>query len=398
MRRSSYTKEKPLGKSKAEKPKPLTPQQIIERFVIRARRVKAHSLVQSGQVENYATLSKTITMGEDGTTTIHDNILADEEALESLAARLRPLIVDKESIYFKKVISAIRNCVSNAALTSDDWDQLDSTEKWFIGRYEKKNTKIYSVQLVNPDGIPQTDHLSDARIAESWAYIDLVHADPKYEKAEALKLSYYDRYSAASTYFCEFTLKVVVLLELVKKLTEKSALQLNPKVWEEPVTFKEDEKTHKERVVSGSVYVFPVGTEPTSDSSIENIPGAIKATPMIMNILTQPEGKATLVTFDAAGIQTSCLRAFRGISGDSFVFTIDDGVRLTVPTQPPSDEQSVAIPFSLEPIGEDDGRYLSIGNSMVAPNSGRLYFLNCDGHKCTLDIQLTRQTDDNTTT
>ena len=38
----------------------IAPQEVIERFVIRARRVKAHSLVQDGSVEKYAKTQMTV--------------------------------------------------------------------------------------------------------------------------------------------------------------------------------------------------------------------------------------------------------------------------------------------------------------------------------------------------
>lgn len=81
---------------KKSKANGLSTQGIIERFVIRARRVEAHSLVKSGDIERYADPKMTVSVSEAGDVNIQHHACVDEEAVESLAGRLRPFIVKSE--------------------------------------------------------------------------------------------------------------------------------------------------------------------------------------------------------------------------------------------------------------------------------------------------------------
>src|SRR4051794_14815961 len=70
-------------------------EEIVARFVLRARRVEAHSLVQDR--EAFAELAEekgTIRLTVDGSGTMTRSLPADEEVFESLAARVRPLVLD----------------------------------------------------------------------------------------------------------------------------------------------------------------------------------------------------------------------------------------------------------------------------------------------------------------
>ena len=85
----------------------LTSEEILGRFVVRARRVEDHSLVKSGDIERYATPRMTFSVTETGSASIQHHVCTDEEAIESLATRLRPSIVRSEPIYLPKILDAI---------------------------------------------------------------------------------------------------------------------------------------------------------------------------------------------------------------------------------------------------------------------------------------------------
>lgn len=79
---------------------------VLDRFVLRARRIAAHSLARDR--EELAALSQLKFDGQlslDGTMTFR-RTLPDEEIFESLAARLRPLLVPGETVFHKKVFKA----------------------------------------------------------------------------------------------------------------------------------------------------------------------------------------------------------------------------------------------------------------------------------------------------
>ncbi|WP_406716833.1 hypothetical protein QEV01_06320 [Trueperella pyogenes] len=302
----------------------LSSEETLERFVIRARRVENNSLVKSGDVERYATPKMTYSVTESGDASIQHHVCADEEAVESLATRLRPFIVKSEPIYLPKILEAIYAQVPSESLSEDETGALKTAESWFSHRYEKKDSERYGIQLMGKDGEPLTELLSDALLADAWIYTDAVHADPKGKKAEARKLSYSDRYRAASSYSCEFASVIVSLLNLVRALSKRNLLQVPDSAWSEPVSYAEADKRDQEQIVAGSAYVFPIGTEIPEGANPQDIPGARKATPAVMHRLQHPEDAAVVTSIDADRKQTGRYEAICSNEGGSLVFRIDD--------------------------------------------------------------------------
>lgn len=312
-----------LAKTKHKK-RSLSSEEILGRFVVRARRVEDHSLVKSGDVERYATPKATLSVNETGNMSIQHHVCTNEESIESLATRLRPFIVASEPIYLPNILDAIYTQTPNKSLSENEAEILKTTKSWFLHRYEKKDSKRYGVQLIGEDGEPQTGLLSDALLAEAWIYTDTVHADPKGKKIEAQKLNYSDRYRAASSYFCEFAIRIVNLLNLVRSLSEKSLLKVPDSCWSEPVSYAEAENNEQEQIIAGSAYVFPPGTEIPAGASPEDIPGVRKATPAVVYRLQHPERAAAVVSFDEGWKQTGRYEAIFGIDDEFLVFHVDN--------------------------------------------------------------------------
>ena len=308
----------------------LTSEEILGRFVVRARRVEDHSLVKSGDIERYATPRMTFSVTETGSASTQHHVCTDEEAIESLATRLRPFIVRSEPIYLPKILDAICAQAPGEALSENEAEVLETTKSWFSHRYEKKDSERYGGQLIGRDGELLTSLLSDALLAEAWIYTDAVHADPKGEKAEARKLSYSDRYRAASSYSCEFASVIVNLLNLVRSLSERSLLQVPDSAWTEPVSYAEADKNDQEQIAAGSAYVFPIGTEIPAGANPEDIPGARKATPAVMFRLQHPESSATVISFDISQKHASCYEAIYSSIDGFLVFCIDEIGKLMI--------------------------------------------------------------------
>lgn len=302
----------------------LSSEEILGRFVVRARRVEDHSLVKSGDVERYATPRMTLSVNEAGNVSIQHHVCADEESIESLTTRLRPFIVKSESIYLPKIFDVICAQAPSELLSENEDEILKTIKSWFLHRYEQKDSERYGVQHIGKDGEPLTDLLSDALLADAWIYTDTVHADPKGKKAEAQKLSYADRYRAASSYSCEFASVIVSLLNLVRSLSERNLLKIPDSAWSKPVSYDEAEKNEHEQVVAGSAYVFPLGSEIPAGANPEDIPGARKVTPAVMYRLQHPESVAAVMSFDVDRKQTGCYEAICSIDDESLVFRIDD--------------------------------------------------------------------------
>lgn len=368
--------------SKKKERDAVTPQEVLERFVIRARRVKAHSLVQDGSVEKYAKTQMTISFSmTTGAMTIKNVVVPNEEVFESLATRLRPFIVKSEPIYLPKVFRAIRSLVPVDALGEKDKDlekALVSAEQRFEHRFREQDVETYAVQLFDGEGNPESGYVSDAVMAGSWLYTDTVHADPHGEKAEGKKFGYRARYAAASPFFCELAILVLGMLDIVKALVEKGDLTISDTVWSEPVTYAEAEEAAGERVMEGSMRVFPVGMVPPDGASLEDIPGGVEATPMIIGLLADPEGRAVLTLHGESGEPIASYLAYRKLGDDAFVFLVNDVLSLIVPRDILSGNPS-AIPI-LEAIKGREAEAHSLLRSFSSPNCVEVSF-NYDGKK-----------------
>ncbi len=368
--------------SKKKERDAVTPQEVLERFVIRARRVKAHSLVQDGSVERYAKTQMTVSFSmTTEAVTIKDVVVPDEEVFESLATRLRPFIVKSEPIYLPDVFRAIRSLVPVDALGKKDEDlerALASAEQRFEHRFREQDVKTYAIQLLDGEGNPESGYVSDAVMAGSWLYTDTVHADPHGKKAEGKKFGYRARYAAASPFFCELAILIVSMLNIVRALVEKGYLTISDTVWSEPVTYAEAEETAGERVVEGSMRVFPVGTISPDWARLEDIPGGIEATPMIVGLLADREGRAVLTLHGESGEPIAWYPAYRRLGDDTFVFLVNDILSLTVPRDILSGNPS-AIPI-LEVIKGREAEAYSLLRSFSSPRRIEVSF-NYDGKK-----------------
>lgn len=202
---------------------------ILRRFVIRARRVEAHSLVQNHAVEKYVKPSMKVDYKEGQPPRIK-YAMPDQEIFESLAARTRPCILGSEPVYLDKVFRSIEMLLGERQLAGQAKKCLDSCRKTFQNLHDKDKGTSYSIQTYNADNIPEGEPLSDLLIGEAWLYSDLVHADPKDDKAKALKLSYRDRYYAGTSFFSMLAIVIVNMLNFVTIINSQYHLGVDPVV------------------------------------------------------------------------------------------------------------------------------------------------------------------------
>lgn len=151
-----------------------TPQAVIEGFLLRVRRIMAHSLIRE-QADLMARL-------HDGTVQISvtRNVKTGdeshrikieyppEEAMESLASRVRPLVLAREPICCVKVLDALEEVVGTDALDEEidpDWWR-DSWRTIIDGSGE---AQAYLVGTAS-------GQITDRKLMYAWIYGDLVHA------------------------------------------------------------------------------------------------------------------------------------------------------------------------------------------------------------------------------
>lgn len=246
---------------------------ILRRFVIRARRVEAHSLVQNNSVEKYVKPSMTISYKEGQPTRIK-YIMPDQEIFESLAARTRPCILESEPVYLEKVFRSIDMLLDGKQLTGQAKQCFDFCRKKFRDLHDKNNGESYSIQMYDKDNVPEGRPLSDLLIGEAWLYSDLVHADPKGDKARAAKLSYRDRYYAGTSFFSMLTIVIINMLNLITAINKQFQLNIDKKAWKEQVVASaEDSEVATEKMV-----VLPPNTRVPEGIDPSALPAAIDVT------------------------------------------------------------------------------------------------------------------------
>lgn len=341
----------------------LTSQEIIEHFVRRARKVKAHSLVQNGAVDNYYKPSVTITMSKTtGEMKVTNNVIQDEEALESLATRLRPFMVSTENIYLPKVFKAIESCVPSEVIAEDEAMEraYASAKVWFTQRCEESmeskeekakpetGSKAYAVQVLDKDDSPQTNFVPDSRLAKSWLYADEVHELVKGRNVDGVQFDFLTRYTAASSYFSEFARIIVSLLDIVKALAKKKTLQLANSVWTEPVTYAEAKKDEDKTIVPGSLFIAdPVASGETllRDMRPQDLPGSKRVTMEDLQSLAGIQGRAAFTAYDREGDLLATYPASWRRFPDCFAFTINGVLQIISPidAQPDGEESDAAM-------------------------------------------------------
>ncbi|UOX90429.1 hypothetical protein MUY14_07340 [Amycolatopsis sp. FBCC-B4732] len=235
-------------------------QETIERFVLRARRVAAHSLMQDR--ESFTKLMQdnfTLRMALDGTATLSRSLPADQEIFESLAARVRPLTLESESIFYKKVLAALKRMIKAASTPgSRELEQLTELTSEWTAMSLGRDVQVYEMWLSNADDTETTGRATDNQLAAGWIYADLVHADATGWKQDALAFSLEERYAAAVSVISRLASLSSRTLEFVRQLHDSNTIELERTVWDTAVVVASTELV----LASATAYVGPVGTVP----------------------------------------------------------------------------------------------------------------------------------------
>lgn len=241
-----------MGKSKQK----LTAVETLEKFVLRARRVRAHSLAQSrDQLHKYWTtaFSGRITMA--GRVEMLEE-LPEEETFESLVARLRPLILDRESIFYVKVLDAIEELIGAHAQPDHEKRIADLRVKWQTTDARGTQVQGYTLQALHPEK-GATSVVSDSQLAAGWIYIDLVHVDPQGPKIESLQHTLKDRFTAAVRIYSRVALLTLETLDYLEDLRDRSVVVLPEESWNTEVTISQGESP-----IQAQIFMAEAGTAP----------------------------------------------------------------------------------------------------------------------------------------
>jgi hypothetical protein len=232
--------------------------ETLRRFVLRARRVHAHSVVQDwDELMRHARGGFDGHLDLAGQMTFTRRLPADEEVFESLASRVRPLTVKSEPVYYVKVLEAIERAIGDADVDDALRTRLrDLRRAWDASEIQGTQVQAYSVQSARVDGTEATNMVSDTQLAAAWLYADLVHADAQGPKREALAFSLRERYAAATRVFSHMAALAVATLQLVESLRDARVLTLDDSAWEDDVTVGVSDLVEEARA-----FVAPLGSE-----------------------------------------------------------------------------------------------------------------------------------------
>jgi hypothetical protein len=193
---------------------------ILAAFSLRARRILSHSLMDDVELLDHIASASLVVRRTDGQLGI-ERILPREEQLESLAARVRPLTLNDEAIYYNKVLNALNTLLIRAdAAEHTDWTRNLKADWKSVDPASGKAT--YFHQTWSADTAPA--EVNDATLALSWFYGDLVHADGKYEETKnAFAIN--DRFSAAAVRTAQLAIMTRDTYNWIEWLAEHGPLQ-----------------------------------------------------------------------------------------------------------------------------------------------------------------------------
>lgn len=228
--------------------------------MLRARRIEEHSLVRDRErLRQHARGSMKLELDIAGNATLRRE-LPPEEYFESLAARLRPLVLTSESICYKWVLSAITTVVYGN--NPDRAKELAKGEvkalrnAWGAADVERRESApLFTLQYANTVTGEVTPTVTDMQLAAGWLYSDLVHVDPKAYNKDATRYPLKERYAAAVGLFSRLALLVLETKYLIDKLCAEGMIELSPACRSEAVTVPD-----AVLVDEATVYVAPPGT------------------------------------------------------------------------------------------------------------------------------------------
>ena len=231
----------------------------MARFVLRARRVGAHSLVRDREaLAGLMEEGVTVRLTASGTALVRRSLPPDEEVFESLAARVRPLILGSEPIYFEKVLDALGRLMdSSPSVTASQRSTLDELKSAWVAIAVERGIQVFGMQVANLDGSDSTGLVSDAVLAQGWMYADLVHADATGWKRAALGFPLRYRYAAAARFIPRVAGLTMNTLQFVEQLQRAGVVVVDQQIWDEAVVVGAAELVDEDV----SVYVSEPDTE-----------------------------------------------------------------------------------------------------------------------------------------
>ncbi|MFI6440124.1 hypothetical protein [Streptomyces sp. NPDC050759] len=231
---------------------------MLEAFVLRARRMEAHSLAADWDaLVTLAAAPYSVTVHDDGEATFRQDFPA-EEVVESAAARVRPLLLETDACSYLKALAGVGYfCRSLPDETT--WVKEARTE--WRARTGSTTTRQsgYQVMIGNAD-TGQVAGLDDQTLAMAWIYGDVVHHDiERLTETDPFGLS--ERFRAAVPLVAWMMISAIELLNYVRALQSAGVLVLQPELFDQEVVLTSTSWEH-----TGRAYSAPLGTPAPADA------------------------------------------------------------------------------------------------------------------------------------
>lgn len=204
---------------------------VLVRFVLRARRVLDCRMARQIDVPS------SVPQKEPPPVPALAISLLDEESVDAAAARVRPMLLASEELYWAKILSALERILPNGQSNRDEvLSQL--RELWDAVRKPPR---------------PQQGPFSDRQLADRFLYGDLVHADALPTDVPSFPL----RLFAAQAYIHDALQATSATLQIVRQASEAGLISLPPHCWSDAVSAAGQRTAY---YPMQSVSVAPVGT------------------------------------------------------------------------------------------------------------------------------------------
>jgi hypothetical protein len=223
----------------------------LEAFVLRARRVRAHSLAADQHVLRDLAWGKLDLSFQSGEARIRQQ-LPGEELVESAAARVRPLFLEGEDCSVLKALAALGFFCQSIP---EEAARVKALRRAWRARVDETSSRKASYLVMVGDATTGSSvDLDSLKLAMAWIYGDVVHHDrERRQEADAFGLD--ERYRAAVPLVAWTIRFAIVLLDYTAALQDGGALGLDPEVFDHQVVL---ESTTWEQ--TGRMYSAPVGT------------------------------------------------------------------------------------------------------------------------------------------
>jgi len=202
--------------------------EILSAFVIRARRVESHSLV-SDRHELVRLAKHQFKIELEGTQLFMTQTFPAEEPFESLAARARPMILEKEPTHYAKVLKSLGYFVRQDVELANAVREFKSN--W--SRTMEPSDSEVRTQIISPGG-KISRQTGDREIALAYIYGDVVHHDEE-RLANVVDFDIDSRFKSAVPLVAQIALHTVGMLNVLRAGVNRGLIALDPELLTRPV-------------------------------------------------------------------------------------------------------------------------------------------------------------------